>query len=236
MTALLSIKGLNTYYGSSRILFDLELDVPAGECVALLGRNGAGKSTTMKSIMRLAPPASGRVEVEGVDVGKLRPDQIARRGIGYVPEDRQVFRLQTVEANLYLGMKKGPGGQNDWPLDRVYALFPMLADMRHKQAGLLSGGQQQMLVIGRALAGNPSLLLLDEPSEGLAPVVMDQIHGLILELRAHGMTLLIAEQNMRFCTSVASTVAVIDRGAIVFRGTVSEFKSRPEVASRYLAA
>lgn len=232
---LLRIDGLDTFYGTSQILFGLTLRVNRGDSVALLGRNGAGKSTTMKSIMRLAPPTSGRIEVVGTDIGRLRPDQIAWMGLGYVPEDRQIFRLQTVDGNLHLGRKKGARGQDDWPIERIYDLFPLLGEARHRSAGTLSGGQQQMLAIGRALAGNPDLLLLDEPSEGLAPVIMDQIQQLILQLRGEGMTLLVAEQNMRFCMDIASHVAVIDHGRIVFDGTVAQFESNPEIASRYLA-
>jgi len=234
-TPLLDVRGLDTFYGTSQILFGLALSVERGDCVALLGRNGAGKSTTMKSIMRLAPPRRGSVQVNGRDVARLRPDQIANLGLGYVPEDRQIFKLQTVEGNLRLGMKKGPAGQDGWPLERIYEFFPMLGDARRKSAGLLSGGQQQMLSIGRALAGNPELLLLDEPSEGLAPVIMDAIQSLILQLREQGVTLLVAEQNMRFCLDIASRVAVIDHGAIVFGGSLAEFRDNPDIASRYLA-
>ena len=232
---LLRVRELDSYYGRSQILFGLGLDVRRGESVALLGRNGAGKSTTMKSIMRIVEPRRGAVHAMGHDVGRLRPDQIALLGLGYVPEDRQIFKLQSVEGNLLLGAKRGPGGQDDWPLERLYELFPLLADARGKSAGLLSGGQQQILAIARALAGNPELLLLDEPSEGLAPVIMDQIQALILQLRQHGVTLLVAEQNMRFCLDIASHVAVIDHGAIVFAGSLQQFRDQPEVASRYLA-
>lgn len=232
---LLDVKGLDSFYGRSQILFGLGLAVARGESVALLGRNGAGKSTTMKSIMRIVPPRRGTVQAMGQDVSRLRPDQIANLGLGYVPEDRQIFKLQTVEGNLRLGMKRGPNGREEWPLERLYDLFPLLADAREKSAGLLSGGQQQMLAIARALAGNPELLLLDEPSEGLAPVIMDQIQALILQLRQHGMTLLVAEQNMRFCMDIASHVAVIDHGGIVFAGSLQQFRDNPEVASRYLA-
>lgn len=232
---LLSVREIDTFYGSSQILFKLSLSVARGESVALLGRNGAGKSTTMKSIMRLVAPRSGAVTVNGTDVGSMRPDQIARLGVGYVPEDRQVFRRQTVEGNLILGSKPGVDGTDAWPLERIYELFPMLAEARRKLAGELSGGQQQMLSIGRALAGNPEILLLDEPSEGLAPVIMDQIQALVAQLRATGMTLLVAEQNMRFCLDIASAVAVIDHGTIVFEGTVDAFKAAPEIKNRYLA-
>lgn len=233
---LLAVNGINTFYGSSQILFDLKFSVARGDSLVLLGRNGAGKSTTMKSIMRLAPPRSGTVSVDGKDVAGLRPDQIARLGVGYVPEDRQIFRHQTVEGNLLLGSKPGRDGLDAWSLDRIYELFPMLADGRKKLAGELSGGQQQMLTIGRSLAGNPEILLLDEPSEGLAPVIMDQIQALVMQLRATGMTLLVAEQNMRFCLDIASRVAVIDHGGIVFEGSVDDFKNKPEVKTRYLAA
>ena len=233
---LLAASRLNTFYGTSQILFDLNLRVRRGDSLALLGRNGAGKSTTMKSIMRLAPPRSGTVAVNGADVSRLPPDQIALKGLGYVPEDRQIFRKQSVEANLQLGMKKGPTRQDEWPLERVYDFFPALGEARKKLAGMLSGGQQQMLAIGRALVGNPELLLLDEPSEGLAPVIMDQIQSLILKLRNEGMTLLVAEQNMRFCMDIATRVAVIDHGSIVFEGSIQEFRDSPEITSRYLAA
>lgn len=236
MTApLLSVRGLDTFYGNSQILFGLDLEVARGASMALLGRNGAGKSTTMKSVMRIASPLRGTVEVAGRDVKRMRADQIANIGLGYVPEDRQIFKQQTVEGNLKLGEKKGPQGQDNWPLSRIYALFPLLADARHKSAGLLSGGQQQMLSMARALVGNPELLLLDEPSEGLAPIIMDQIQALIQQLRDQGMTLLVAEQNMRFCLDIASHVAVIDHGSIVFTGTLQQFRDSPEVASRYLA-
>lgn len=233
--ALLEVSGLDTFYGTSQILFGMNLTVERGDCLALLGRNGAGKSTTMKSIMRLAPPRRGLVKVKGQDVGGLRTDQIANLGLGYVPEDRQIFKLQTVEGNLRLGMKKGPDGKMEWPLERIYEFFPMLGDARRKSAGLLSGGQQQMLSIGRALAGNPELLLLDEPSEGLAPVIMDAIQSLILKLREQGVTLVVAEQNMRFCMDIASRVAVIDHGSMVFGGSMTEFRENTEIASRYLA-
>lgn len=233
---LLAVNGINTFYGSSQILFDLKFSVAKGDSLVLLGRNGAGKSTTMKSIMRLAAPRSGTVTVNGKDVAGLRPDQIARLGVGYVPEDRQIFKFQTVEVNLLLGSKPGVDGLDAWSLDRIYELFPMLAEARKRLAGELSGGQQQMLTIGRSLAGNPEILLLDEPSEGLAPVIMDQIQALVVQLRATGMTLLVAEQNMRFCLDIASRVAVIDHGGIVFEGSVDDFKNNPEVKSRYLAA
>lgn len=232
---LLDVSDLDTFYGRSQALFGLTLTVGSGESLALLGRNGAGKSTTMKSIMRITQPRHGTVKFMNQDVSYLRPDQIANLGLGYVPEDRQIFKLQTVEENLRLGMKRGPHGQGEWPLERLYELFPLLADIRGKSAGLLSGGQQQMLAIARALAGNPELLLLDEPSEGLAPVIMDQIQALILLLREHGITLLVAEQNMRFCLDVASHVAVIDHGGIVFTGTLQQFRDNPEVVQRYLA-
>ncbi|MBS0407015.1 MAG: ABC transporter ATP-binding protein [Proteobacteria bacterium] len=232
---LLNVNGLDTFYGRSQVLFGLTLSVARGESMALLGRNGAGKSTTMKSIMRILPARRGTVQAMGRDVERLRPDQVANLGLGYVPEDRQIFKLQTVEGNLRLGMKRGPEGQDEWPLERLYGLFPLLAEARGKSAGLLSGGQQQMLAIARALAGNPELLLLDEPSEGLAPVIMDQIQALILQLRAQGVTLLVAEQNMRFCMEIASSVAVVDHGGIVFTGSLQEFRNNPEVASRYLA-
>lgn len=233
---LLAVNGINTFYGSSQILFNLNLSVARGDSLVLLGRNGAGKSTTIKSIMRLVVPATGRVTVRGKDVSRMRPDQIACLGVGYVPEDRQIFGRLSVEGNLLLGAKMGCEGATAWSIERIYELFPMLADARKKFAGELSGGQQQMLTIGRALAGNPDILLLDEPSEGLAPVIMDQIQALVVGLRAAGMTLLIAEQNMRFCMDIASRVGVIDHGMIVFEGSVEDFKKNQDIKTRYLAA
>jgi branched-chain amino acid transport system ATP-binding protein len=232
---VLQVEGIDVFYGASQILFGVSLDVERGQSLALLGRNGAGKSTTMKAIIGLAPPRVGAVRVAGEDMRGRSPDRIARAGIGFVPEDRQVFPEHSVEDNLTIGAKKGTDGRVDWTLERVYEIFPILAGMRGRMAGRLSGGEQQMLTIARTLMGNPDVLLLDEPSEGLAPIIVEKIGELIGRLREMGVTLVVAEQNMHFCLDIASHVAVIDKGHIVYRDTIEGLKANDEVKRRYLA-
>jgi branched-chain amino acid transport system ATP-binding protein len=227
--------GMDVYYGSSQILFGVSIAVTAGQTMALLGRNGAGKSTTLKAIAGIAPPARGRVRVLGKEMQGRNPNVIARAGIGFVPEDRQVFPEHTVEDNLVIGAKKGPGGEDYWNLGRVYDMFPLLAPLKNRMAGNLSGGEQQMLTIARTLMGNPTGLLLDEPSEGLAPVIVERIGELLRKLRDMGVTVLLAEQNMHFCLGIASHAAVIDKGQIVYRDTIEALRKDDAVKSRYLA-
>lgn len=235
MSAILSADGLNVFYGASRILFDVSFSVEEGQTVALLGRNGAGKSTTLKSLAGLAPPRSGRVEIRGRDVAGAKPYRIARAGIGYVPEDRQIFPEHSVEDNLAIAAKSGAAGETDWTLDTVYEVFPIVRDLRHRIAGRLSGGEQQMLTIARTLMGNPEVLLLDEPSEGLAPIIVQRIGDLIRRLRDMGVTVLLAEQNMHFCLGIASHAVVIDKGHIVYRDTIEALRADEDVRKRYLA-
>ncbi|PPQ37889.1 ABC transporter ATP-binding protein [Rhodopila globiformis] len=232
---VLSVDSIDVFYGASQILFGVGLDVHQGQTLALLGRNGAGKSTTMKAIAGLAPPRRGQVVFRGQDVTGRKPYIMARQGLAYVPEDRQVFPDHTVQDNLIIAAKKGPGGQDDWPLERIYEVFPILARLKARIAGRLSGGEQQMLAIARALMGNPVMLLLDEPSEGLAPIVVANIGTLLKQLRSIGTTVLIAEQNMHFCLGIASDAVVIDKGQIVYRDTIAGLKANREVRSRYLA-
>jgi branched-chain amino acid transport system ATP-binding protein len=232
---VLSVDSIDVFYGASQILFGVALDVQQGQTVALLGRNGAGKSTTMKAIAGLAPPRRGQVVFRGQDVTARKPYIMARQGLAYVPEDRQVFPDHTVQDNLVIAAKKGPSGQDDWPLTRIYEVFPILARLKARIAGRLSGGEQQMLAIARALMGNPVMLLLDEPSEGLAPIVVASIGTLLKQLRSIGTTVLIAEQNMHFCLGIASDAVVIDKGQIVYRDTIAGLKANREVRSRYLA-
>lgn len=237
----LSVAGLTAFYGASQVLFGIELEVGQGQCMALLGRNGAGKSTTMKAIAGIIPSASTKLDLHGKNIHGLPSYRIARAGLGFVPEDRQVFPEHTVEDNLTLAEKAGAVGMSgqpnrcDWTLQRVYEAFPLLAPLRTRLAGQLSGGEQQMLVIGRALMGNPTMLLLDEPSEGLAPVIVQQIALQIKALRKAGTTILLAEQNMHFCLNVASHVAVIDKGKIVYSDSVEGLRNNDDIKRRYLS-
>jgi branched-chain amino acid transport system ATP-binding protein len=234
-TPLLEAEGLDAFYGASQILFGVGLTLYEGQTVALLGRNGAGKSTTMKSIAGILTPKSGRVRVRGQDVTGRRPYVAARAGLAYVPEDRQVFPDHSVQDNLLIAAKRGPDGQDHWTLDRIWEVFPLLERLRARAAGRLSGGEQQLLAIARALMGNPIVLLLDEPSEGLAPIIVAQIGGLLRDLRAQGATVLLAEQNMHFCLGIASDSVVIDRGHIVYRAEIAELRGNEDVRRRYLA-
>ena len=232
---IVRVEGLDVFYGKSQILFGVGLELHKGQTLALLGRNGAGKSTTMKGIAGVATPKSGVVEVAGKNVAGRPSHVIARTGIGYVPEDRQVFPEHSVIENLEIGAKKGPDGQDEWSIKRVFEVFPLLEPLRNRMAGSLSGGEQQMLAIARTLMGNPIVLLLDEPSEGLAPIVVSRIGDLLRTLRSTGATTLIAEQNMHFCLGVADNAVVIDKGAIVYRDTIAGLKANDEVRRRYLA-
>jgi len=234
-SAVFGAESIDVFYGTSQILFGVSVTVAEGQTMALLGRNGAGKSTTLKAIAGIAPPARGVVRVRGRELQGRRPHTIARAGIGFVPEDRQVFPEHTVEDNLLIGAKKGPDGQDYWNLGRVYAMFPLLAPLKARMAGNLSGGEQQMLTIARTLMGNPTGLLLDEPSEGLAPVIVERIAELLHKLRDLGATVLLAEQNMHFCLGIASHATVIDKGQIVYRDTIEALRADAAVKSRYLA-
>jgi branched-chain amino acid transport system ATP-binding protein len=231
---IIQAEDLDVYYGTSQILFGVGVSVRAGETMALLGRNGAGKSTTMKAIMGLAPLRRGQVRLRGEVISGLKPYHIARAGLGFVPEDRQIFPEHTVDDNLLIGRKIGPDGQDEWPVRRIYEVFPLLEPLRRRIAGRLSGGEQQMLAIARTLMGNPALLLLDEPSEGLAPIIVQRIGELLRQLRSIGTTVLIAEQNMHFCLGLASHATVIDKGQIVYTATIEELKANDNVR-RYLA-
>ena len=228
-------ESIDVFYGNSQILFGVSLAVTEGQTMALLGRNGAGKSTTLKAIAGIAPPARGIVRVLGKQLQGRKPHVIARAGIGFVPEDRQVFPEHSVEDNLIIGAKKGPGGEDYWTLARVYDMFPLLVPLTDRMAGNLSGGEQQMLTIARTLMGNPTGLLLDEPSEGLAPVIVERIAELLLKLRDMGVTVLLAEQNMHFCLGIASHATVIDKGQIVYRDTIEGLRNNEAIKSRYLA-
>jgi branched-chain amino acid transport system ATP-binding protein len=244
--ALLEVAHIHTFYGDSHILVDLSLEVAAGEVVCLLGRNGAGKSTTLKSIIGLTPPRAGLIRLRGQDLCGLAPFRIARLGIGYVPEDRRVFANLTVRENLEVARKTwsdktgsdntwGDGRSARWTAERVFALFPRLQERRNQRAGFLSGGEQQMLTIARTLMGSPEILLLDEPSEGLAPLVVEMLEEQLRRLKADGLTMVVTEQNVRFVSELGDRVYVLEMGAVRYAGAMSEFLRDDEVRRAYLA-
>ena len=232
---MLEISGADVFYGPSQILFGVDLVVRRGETMALLGRNGAGKSTTFKAIAGIVPPRRGRIALEGRTISGQAPYRIARAGIGYVPEDRQVFPEHTVHDNLLIGAKRGADGTQAWTAARIYEVMPILAALQGRTAGRLSGGEQQMLTIGRTLMGNPGLLLLDEPSEGLAPLIVQSIGQLIRTLRDMGVTIVLAEQNMHFCLGIATHATIVDKGAVVYRASIEELRGNDAIVKRYLA-
>jgi branched-chain amino acid transport system ATP-binding protein len=230
---ILAVEDLHTAYGLSRVLFGVSLRVAPGECVCLLGRNGVGKTTTMRSIMGLTPPASGRVVWKGRDITREAPFRSAGLGIGFVPEDRRIFSDLTVWENLDVAERRArPGG---FTTERVFDLFPALRQLRDRPGGFLSGGEQQMLTIARTLMGNPELLLLDEPSEGLAPLVVDHLQEQIGRLKAEGLTILLAEQNVDFSLDLADRVYVLEKGRIRYEGTSREFRDNASIRQQYLA-
>jgi branched-chain amino acid transport system ATP-binding protein len=230
---VLEVQDIYTAYGLSQVLFGVSLQVARGECVCLLGRNGVGKTTTMRSIIGLTPPRRGRVVWKGRDVTGRAPYQIARAGIGFIPEDRRIFADLTVWENLDVASRRVPGG--GWTVERVFDLFPKLRELVDRQGGFLSGGEQQMLTIARTLMGNPELLLLDEPSEGLAPLVVDHLKEQIGRLKRDGLTILLAEQNVGFSLDLADRVYVLEKGHIRFEGTVREFQDNDAIRQQYLA-
>lgn len=232
---VIKVSGIDVFYGTSQALFGLSLNLRAGETLALLGRNGAGKSTTMKAIAGVLPVRSGTVHFHGQDITNLAPHLISRAGIAFIPEDRQIFPDLTVEDNLLIGAKSGARGNVDWTLERIFDTLPLLTPLKSRLGGQLSGGEQQMLTIGRSLMGNPDIMLLDEPSEGLAPIMVQAVGELIAMLRKEGATIILAEQNLQFCLELADSAVVIDRGRDVFSGSIEELNSDAELKMRYLS-
>lgn len=231
---LLDVRDIHTSYGRSRALFGVSLTVPEGACVCLLGRNGVGKTTTMRSIMGLTPASSGQILWKGEDITRRRPFEIARAGIGFVPEDRRVFADLSVLENLEVGGRAAarPGS---WSVDAVFDLFPKLRELSGRRAGYLSGGEQQMLTIGRTLMGNPELLLLDEPSEGLAPLVVEALLEQVTRLKTQGLTILLAEQGLHFSLALADHVYVLQKGTVRYSGPSSALRDDPKLRDDLLA-
>lgn len=233
---ILEVRDLYTSYGLSQILFGIGLTVEEGECVSLLGRNGVGKTTTLRSIMGLTPPRRGQVTYKGQDITGKPAYQVARMGIGFVPEDRRVFPDLTVQENLEVAIKPPTSAaMTPWTLARVYELFPVLERFKNRKGGYLSGGEQQMLTIGRTLMGNPELILLDEPSEGLAPLVVRDLGEQIQRLKESGITILLCEQNAKFATALSDRAYILEKGQVRFSGTIEQLQNNAEVRQQYLA-
>ena len=232
---MLQVTGLSAHYGRAHILDEVALEVGAGEVVVLLGRNGAGKSTTMKAIMGLVPPSAGSVRFMGDEIAGREPFEIARRGLGYVPEERRIFSELTVMENLEVGRRAAPAGLSPWTPERLFALFPSLGGMRDRPGGRMSGGEQQMLTIARTLMGNPRLVLLDEPSEGLAPVVVERMAEAIRALKAEGLSILLSEQNLHFARAVSDRATIIEKGRIRWSGTIPALMAADAVREQYLS-
>jgi len=232
---MIELKGVHSYYGTSHILQGIDLSVDQGEVVTLLGRNGAGKTTTLKTIMGLLTPKQGRITFRDEVISGLKPFQIARKGIAYVPEDRAIFAHLSLVENLEIakvGLTRASKGS--WTVERIFEKFPRLAERRTHRGANLSGGEQQMLSIARALMSEPDLLLLDEPSEGLAPLIVQELQRITKEILDEGITVLLVEQNLEMCTALASHHYVMDQGRIVYHGTNQEFMANNEVKDRYL--
>jgi branched-chain amino acid transport system ATP-binding protein len=235
-TSLLTVNALNAFYGRAHILFDIAIQIRRGTVMALLGRNGAGKSTTMKSIIGLVAPAAGEITFDSVRIDKKATYEISRMGLGYVPEDRRIFSELTVLENLQVGLRPPRRNVPTWTAERLFEIFPNLASMRDRLGGQMSGGEQQMLAIARTLMGNPMLVLLDEPSEGLAPKIVEQMAETIRSLKKEGLTIFVSEQNLHFAKLIADEATVIEKGRIRYSGTMEQLVSNEEMQREYLNA
>jgi len=235
---LLEVKELNTYYGDSHALQNMSLAVDNGEIVALLGRNGMGKSTTLKSIMGLLKPKSGSVIFQEKQITGFPPYKVAKEGIGYVPEERRIFPNLTVMDNLKMGIKHGRAAKSDsnnfWTFERIFKHFPFMKERSHQKGALLSGGEQQMLAIGRTLMGNPGLLMVDEPTEGLAPVMVQEVRDILAEINKTGVSILLVEHNLKVAMSLADRVYLMGKAHLGFSGTKDELEARPDIRAKYL--
>ncbi len=231
--AQLEVQDIHTAYGLSKVLFGVSFDVEPAHIVALIGRNGVGKTTTMRSIMGLTPPGQGHIRWEGMDITGIKTHRIARLGIGFVPEDRRIFPELTVWENLDIARRPALNG-DAWTEERVFDLFPDLGDIQQRLGGVLSGGQQQMLTIARSLMGNPRLLLLDEPSEGLAPRIVETVRDQVEKLKHSGLSIILAEQNLEFVLSLADRVHILEKGEVKFSGTADDIRGNDDILNRYL--
>jgi len=232
---LLEVKDLNTYYGASHVLQGISLALDQGEIVALLGRNGMGKSTTLKSIMGLVKPRSGKVIFRGKDIAGYLPYKVARAGIGYVPEERRIFPNLSVLDNLSMGVKAGKAGKdNGWSLDRIFEHFPLLKERSNSKGAHLSGGEQQMLAIGRTLMGNPELLMVDEPTEGLSPLLVKEVRDMIADINKAGVSIFLVEHNLKVALSLANRIYLMGKAHLAFTGTVEDLEAKPEIREKYL--
>jgi branched-chain amino acid transport system ATP-binding protein len=232
---MLEIENINSFYGKAHVLNDLSFSIAAGEVVSLLGRNGAGKTTTMKSIMQLVAPKTGKVTFLGREITGRPTHEVAKMGLGYVPEERRIFTDLTVNENLEVGRQPPREGAYKWTIEELFALFPNLKERQSNRGREMSGGEQQMLTIARTLMGNPKLLLLDEPSEGIAPVIVEQMAEAILRIKAEGMTVLISEQNLHFARIVADRAVIIESGTKKFDGTFADLDAHPDVRDAFLS-
>jgi branched-chain amino acid transport system ATP-binding protein len=232
---LLAVESLDAFYGRAQVLFGVSLSLRPGEVAALVGRNGAGKSTTLRAVMGLVERRAARLDFAGRSIARLPPHRIAQAGLGYVPEDRRIFTDLTVAENLEVGRKGPRGARAPWTPERLFAIFPNLAEMQGRRASQMSGGEQQMLAIARTLMGNPDAVLLDEPSEGLAPVIVDLMADAVAAMKGEGIAVLLSEQNLAFASAVADRAVVIERGHLRFEGSMAALRADPALAEAHLA-
>jgi len=232
---MLEVNAVNSFYGQAHILHEVTMAIGEGQVVALLGRNGAGKSTTLKTIMQLVRARSGTITFRDTDITHAHPHKVCKLGLGYVPEDRRIFTDLTVLENLEVGRQPPRQGMPEWTLDGLFEIFPNLYERRNRLGKEMSGGEQQMLTIARTLMGNPRLVLLDEPSEGLAPVIVEQMANTIQSLTSHGLTIFLSEQNLHFAKLVAGRAYILEKGEVRFDGTIAELEANPEIRDAYLS-
>ena len=233
-SVVLKIEGIDTFYGQSHVLQGISLSILEGEVVCLLGRNGVGKTTTLRSIMGLTPPRSGRILLREIDIAGKPPFRIAQMGIGYMPDDRRIFPDLTLFENLELARRLSKRGKVLWTFEKIYALFPVFVDLKERKGTQLSGGEQKMLAIGRALMKNPDLLLLDEPSEGLAPLIVQNLVEVLGRIRSEGVTILLADQNLKFCRKTSDRGYILEKGMIQYQGIMEEIWQNAEIVKKYL--